>query len=170
MACNASFGGGSSVSARKTPMLVSLLLINQSNSFIFPSTSMGLTPSVRFGLAISLASRWTASILHIQRKPSSLTEFDWWAWVDLNHRPHPYQLSKGILVMDCDFLLLRWFFAPIQAISALDLPLPVATKIDLRWAQKWAQPSWCPYWRGAWARASLGKLLAFFYFCIFCMN
>jgi hypothetical protein len=22
---------------------------------------------------------------------------NWWAWVDLNHRPHPYQLSKGHL-------------------------------------------------------------------------
>ena len=22
---------------------------------------------------------------------------DWWAWVDLNHRPHPYQLSKRYL-------------------------------------------------------------------------
>ena len=29
-------------------------------------------------------------------------EMNWWAWVDLNYRPHPYQLSPTLSIIGCD--------------------------------------------------------------------
>ena len=48
---------------------------------------------VQPGIDGGVAQNWHSRLL---KKPLPLTRWkDWWAWVDLNYRPHPYQLSTG---------------------------------------------------------------------------
>jgi hypothetical protein len=57
----------------------------------------------------------------------------WWAWVDSNYRPHPYQLSPGRLrraVKGCDALRFACVHAALVRVRVCYGLRPLATDID----------------------------------------
>ena len=56
---------------------------------------------------------------HAKPQPATVGE-GWWAWVDLNYRPHPYQLSTGQLLLSaavCDSRRVYEGFVPFGELS-----------------------------------------------------
>jgi hypothetical protein len=58
----------------------------------------------------------------------------WWAWVDSNYRPHPYQLPEDYLrpaLMDCETLRFANVYAASSSIGRCYELRPQATDVDL---------------------------------------
>jgi hypothetical protein len=57
----------------------------------------------------------------------------WWAWVDLNHRPRPYQLSTGRLrraLTDCNRLQFASVYAALAHVGECDTVRPLAANVE----------------------------------------